>query len=217
MSLCNHNKTTISTIVSLPILGLLTLLQILVHLPSFTLLLLLLFCPGVQAAATESPFPDISFDVFNTFVQSTFSSKISLTTVLMLLFTITENTDLLNLHTRQQNPQFSYEHKCESSPWMNSLARAIQRQISERKLKTLFKKKELPEDLIGEESKEAMSAKLNSFATLLGLNPFGSDGKFIQKLAPVSNNNIQPILVLCPTSYECMDIQCQPRSLLLWT
>ena len=62
-----------------------------------------------------------------------------------------------------------------------------------------------------------MSAKLNSFATLLGLNPFGSDGKFIQKLAPVSNNNIQPILVLCPTSYECMDIQCQPRSLLLWT
>src|SRR6266545_4349849 len=147
MSLYNHNKTTISIIVSLPILGLLTLLQIFVHLPSFTLLLLLLFCPGVQAAATESPFPDISFDVFHTFVQSTFSSKISLITVLMLLFTITENTDLLNLHTRQQNPQFSYEHKRESSPWMNSLARAIQRQISERKLKTLFKKKELPEDL----------------------------------------------------------------------
>ena len=178
---------------------------------------MLLLCPGVQAAATESPFPDISFNVFNSFVQSTFSSKISLSTVLVLLFSITENTDLLNLHACQQNPQFSYENKRESSPWMNSLARAIQRQITERKLKTLFKKKELPENLIGEESKEAMSAKLNSFANLLGLNPFGSNGKLIQKLAPISNADIQPILVLCPTSYECMDNQCQPRSLLLWT
>jgi len=203
--------------VSLPILGLWALLQIFIHLPFFTLLLVLLLCPGVQAAATESPFPDISFDVFNSFVQSTFSSKISLSTVLVLLFSITENTDLLNLHARQQNPQFSYENKRESSPWMNSLARAIQRQITERKLKTLFKKKELPENLIGEESKEAMSAKLNSFANLLGLNPFGSNGKLIQKLAPISNADIQPILVLCPTSYECMDNQCQPRSLLLWT
>jgi len=150
----------------------------------------LLLCPGVQAAATESPFPDISFNVFNSFVQSTFSSKFSLSTVLVLLFSITENTDLLNLHACQQNPQFSYENKRESSPWMNSLARAIQRQITERKLKTLFKKKELPENLIGEESKEAMSAKLNSFANLLGLNPFGSNGKLIQKLAPISNADI---------------------------
>lgn len=93
---------------------------------------------------------------------------------------------------------------------MNSLARAIQRQISERKLKTLFKKKKCPENLVGEESKEAISAKLNNFANLLGLNPFGSNGKLIQKLAPISNNDIQPILVLCPISYECMDIQCQP-------
>jgi len=121
-----HNKTTISIIVSLPILGLWALLQIFIHLPFFTLLLVLLLCPGVQAAATESPFPDISFNIFNSFVQSTFSSKISLSTVLVLLFSITENTDLLNLHARQQNPQFSYENKRESSPWMNSLAHAIE-------------------------------------------------------------------------------------------
>src|SRR6266540_6248085 len=100
---------------------------------------------------------------------------------------------------------------------MNSLTCTIQRQITERKLKTLFKKKELPENLIEEESKEAISAKLNNFANLLGLNPFGSNGKLIQKLAPISNADIQSILILYPTSYECMDNQFQPRSLLLWT
>ena len=212
-----QNNTKISTIVSLPLLGFLMIFQTIAHLPSLGFLLFLLFCPGVQAAATESPFPDIPFNVFSTYIQSTFSSKISLSTVLMLLFTITENTDLLNLHARQQNPQFSYEQQRESSPWMNSLTRAIQRQTNERKFKTLFKKKEIPEDLIGEDSKEAISIKLNSFANLLGLNPFRPDGKLIAKLAPVSNQNIQPVLVLCPTSYECMDIKCQPRSLLLWT
>src|SRR6266508_6901389 len=67
------------------------------------------------------------------------------------------------------------------------------------------------------EDQSVGNAKLNSFANLLGLNPFGSNGKLIQKLAPISNADIQPILVLCPTSYECMDNQCQPQSLLLWT
>ncbi len=133
----------------------------------------------------------------------------------MLLFTITENTDLLNLHARQKNPQFLYKQKRDSSPWMTCLSHTIQRQTNQKKLKTLFKKKEVPEDLIGEESKEMLSMKLNSFANLLGLNPFEPNGKFIQKLSPVSNENIDPVLVLCPTSYECMDNECQPRSLLL--
>src|SRR6266498_5623728 len=61
------------------------------------------------------------------------------------------------------------------------------------------------------EDQSVGNAKLNSFANLLGLNPFGSNGKLIQKLAPISNADIQPILVLCPTSYECMDNQCQPQ------
>ncbi len=217
MSAYNQDNTFVSNIVSLPLLGLLMLLQIIVQLPSLSVLLFLLFCPGVQAAAPELSFSDVSFDIFNIFIQSTFSSKISLSTVLMLLFTITGNTDLLNLHARQQNSQFSYEQKRDSSPWMNSLARAIQRQTNKRKLKTLFKKKEISEDLMGEESKEMLSIKLNSFANLLGLNSFGPNGELIQKLAPVSNHDIQPILVLCPTSYECMDIECQSRSLLLWT
>jgi len=81
-------------------------------LPLFgTLIGILLFCPSVQAAGVESAFPNLSFEMFSAFIQSTFSPKKSLSTVLMLLFTLNENTNLLNLHAPNQNPQF----KCEQN------------------------------------------------------------------------------------------------------
>jgi hypothetical protein len=54
--------------------------------------------PSVYAAQTESPFPDISFYDFNQIINSIFGPNISVATVLTLLFTLTENVDLLNLH-----------------------------------------------------------------------------------------------------------------------
>jgi len=67
----------------------------------FKVILLLFLCPGAFAMQKEHAFPDVTFKAFNAFIEQNFSSKITLTTVLMLLFTITENTDLLNLHQRQ--------------------------------------------------------------------------------------------------------------------
>ena len=61
--------------------------------------------PMTIAVSSERPFPDISFKDFNKFVNNNFSPQVSLSTVLMVLFTITENSDLLNLHARQKNPQ----------------------------------------------------------------------------------------------------------------
>jgi hypothetical protein len=61
--------------------------------------------PLVSATPSSSPFPNIPFSVFSEFIEAQFSSKISLATVLVILFTLTENTDLLNLHARQQNPK----------------------------------------------------------------------------------------------------------------
>jgi hypothetical protein len=52
--------------------------------------------------AGESPFPDITFKEFSQFIGQHFSSKISLSTVLVILFSLTKNPDLLNLHARQQ-------------------------------------------------------------------------------------------------------------------
>jgi hypothetical protein len=86
-----------------------------------------------------------------------------------------------------------------------------------KQMKSLFKQDEMPQNVLGEEATELTSIKLNAFANFLNLNPYGSDGIFKQKLYPISNNSIEPLLVCCPTSYCCMDGACQPRSLLMLT
>jgi len=186
--------------------------------PLFGILMVILFCcPGVYATGVESPFPNILFETFSAFIQATFGPKISLSTVLMLLFTLNENTDLLNLHACSQNPQFKYEQKRSSSTWMNALSQTIQQNTNQKKMKSLFTNNERPNDITASEAREILSIKLGSFANLLGLNPFGDKGQFIQKLYPISNDDIQPNLVICPTSYECMDNVCEPHSLLIST
>jgi hypothetical protein len=95
------------------------------------LILFMSFFPGVYAAATEDPFPNITFEVFSAFIKSTFGPKISLSTI---LFTLNSNTNLLNLHACSQNPQFHNEQKRSSSTWMNTLSRSIQQKINEKKI-----------------------------------------------------------------------------------
>jgi hypothetical protein len=163
------------------------------------LIVVAFLCPGANAVQNEQPFPDISFKVFNTFIEDNFSSKISLATVLMLLFTVNENTDLLNLHQRQQNPQLKrVEQRREISAWIKSLAREIQIQTTNAKFKTFFKKSDVLPSLPETEVIDKLGIKLNAFANMLGLKAYGSDGKLIKKLQPISKKEIQPILILCP-------------------
>ena len=91
---------------------------------------------------------------------------------------------------------------------MNALSGSIQKNTTMKQMKSLFKPDEMPQDVLGEEATELTSMKLNAFADFLNLNPYGPDGKFKQKLYPISNNSIEPLLVLCPTSYCCMDGAC---------
>src|ERR1700691_321472 len=60
--------------------------------------------PVVSAAPNDDPFSGITFKAFSEFVEQHFSSRISSTTVLVVLFTMTNNSDLLNLHAHQQHP-----------------------------------------------------------------------------------------------------------------
>jgi len=65
---------------------------------SSSIILLMAFLP-VVSATTQDPFPDLPFQAFAEFVQENFSSKVSLATLLVVLFSTTSNPDLLNLHT----------------------------------------------------------------------------------------------------------------------
>ena len=172
------------------------------------LMVLIFLCPGVNALENEQAFPDIPFKLFNEFVAQNFSSKITLATVLMLFFTMTENRDLLNLHQRQQNPQLSDEKWVKLSSWIKSLAREVESKTPKQKFKTLFKQSENFKSIPESQITTRVGTKLNDFADLLGLNSFGSDGKLIQRLQPISKKEIEPVMIICPPSNACSDKKC---------
>ena len=175
------------------------------------LLSVIQFLPTVAAMPTseKSAFPDLTFKVFSEFIFSQFGSQVSLITVLVLLFTMTENPELLSLHARQQNPVYSEENNVQVSGWMEALANAVANQLEE-KTQTLFKKTEpLNEDQIV----FSLGKKLDSLAKLLDLFPCNKKGQLKGKLKPVSHDEIEPVLVICPDAVVCLSLNCNPRSL----
>ena len=68
-----------------------------------------MFLPGVTALSDKAEFPDLPFEIFSKFIQENFAAEITLSQVLLVLFTLTENPDLLNLHARQKNPRYEGE------------------------------------------------------------------------------------------------------------
>ena len=176
------------------------------------LLLVFGFLPTVAAMprAREHAFPDMTFKVFSDFIFSHFSSQVSLTTVLVVLFTMTNNPELLSLHARQQNAVYSDEKVVQISGWMKALAKAMINQL-EDETQTLFKKAEQSED--EDYIVFSLGKKLDSLAKLLGLYPYTKKGEFKGKLKPVSHDEIQPVVVICPDTAVCQSLNCNPRSL----
>ena len=189
-----------------------SLLLLLTQIPRLIYLLVFISAlPMTTAVSSERPFPDISFKDFSIFVNSNFSAQVSLSTVSLVLFTMTENSDLLNLHARQKNPQCNGELKQSSSGWIRALARSLIDRL-EGKTNSLFTKSEHPETL-GNDLITPLTIKLDKFIDVLKLNPFSKSGKLMGKLWPVSYQEITAIHLICPQSMECEDIKCDPCSL----
>ena len=170
------------------------------------------FLPMVTAVPDEAQFPNISFKLFSQFVQENFSSRITLSQVLLVLFTITDNHDLLNLHARQQNPRYTGEHNLSKSGWLKCLARALQEKLEEDNTK-LFKHYQ-ENQLSDKEKVDGVTEKLDGLAKLLNLYPYDSDGQFQGKLKAVSYKSIKAAQVICPHSITCETASCNPCSLL---
>ena len=153
------------------------------------------FIPSAFAIPQSAQFPDINFNVFSDFICQEFGPNISLATVLTLLFTLTENPELLSLHSRQQNPVFSDERKVIATGWIKSLSRAVLQRFKDS-TKTLFKEREFP----SQQNQQVLeiSNKLDRFAKLLGFTPYSKTKKSKQKLLPISYESIKPIHVICP-------------------
>src|SRR5260221_398718 len=91
-------------------------------------LLLLSSIPGV-AGLNENPFPDIPFQEFSDFVTSNFSSTISLSSVLVILLSLTENVQLLSLHGRQQKKRYTEERSTTATAWIRVLAQSLRQKL----------------------------------------------------------------------------------------
>ena len=91
------------------------------------LILIMTVLSNVPAAVAreERPFPDVKFKVFSKFIEDNFSSTITLSTVLMILFTITENVDLLSLHFHQRSAESTGEHSTVATGWIRCLGQAL--------------------------------------------------------------------------------------------
>ncbi|KIJ93262.1 hypothetical protein K443DRAFT_65610, partial [Laccaria amethystina LaAM-08-1] len=131
------------------------------------LVIIIAFMPFVSASPTTQLFPDILFRDFSAFVELTFGFKISLATVLLLLFTMTENPELLNLHAHQQNP---IEGENKTGFWLDSTLVLCCYALVKNDIKTVFCHGEYNSKQIHQVTK--LSTKLDAFAKLLNLTPY---------------------------------------------
>src|ERR1700679_766733 len=127
--------------------------------------------PMVVAMPEEHGIPDLTFKAFNEFIKANFSSKVSLATVLLVLFTMTENPDLLNLHARQKHPSCPGEYKVKASGWIKALALALQNRLGDTQ-GTLFKKEENVRNTPNRELITPLALKLDAMADLLNLSSY---------------------------------------------
>jgi hypothetical protein len=179
------------------------------HVMAFTSLgpqlpLALLFIPHVMASPQSGSFPSIAFKDFSDFILGHFGPTISLPTVIMLLLSMTNNTELLSLHFKQAQ-------KGGSTSWIRCLARAVKEQLGADVTRTLFSESELStfESATTRDSDiTSLAGKLGQFSQALKLYPYNRKQKFTGTLKPISHNAIQPALLICPNSSVCLTTDC---------
>ena len=169
----------------------------------------LAWLPVVSAKPEFDKFPDITFKVFSDFVQQQFGKDVSLATVLIVLFSLTSNPDLLSLHARQQHPKQG-EIRQPMSGWIKVLSSAL-----------LDRLDTAVDDIVENVSEKSvlntLAVKLHSLSLLLGLDPYlGEDGEKKQ-LKPIDENDIAPARILCPISAECETETCNSQAILKYT
>jgi CxC5 like cysteine cluster associated with KDZ transposases/CxC6 like cysteine cluster associated with KDZ transposases len=176
----------------------------------------LLSCiPGAAASGlNERPFPDITFRDFSDFIRLNFNSDISLSSVLVILLSLTENVQLLGLHGRQQKKHYVGERSTPVTAWIRVLARSLRQKLESDDTPILS---DVTNGIEDEQVTLAIAQKLDVMAKLLNLQPYNGAGKFITKPKPVLHNAIEPIHVICPNTLVCKTKDCHPYSLVMTT
>ena len=93
--------------------------------------------------------------------------------VLCILFSLTENPELLALHARQQKARYEDENSINVTGWIKCLSRSIQDKLN---VKFLKESDDAPSDY----KTTAFGLQLDAMAKLLQLHPGNKSGKVKQ-------------------------------------
>ena len=128
---------------------------------------------------TIRPFPNPTFQVFSNFILSTFGPQISLTSTLLILFSLIENPYLLNLHERQTHPQLPSEKTTRASSWMKFLAQGILEKVPEEEL--------LVASHSNTQRPTVLAQKLDGLVNFLDISPYDTKTRrFKGKISSIS-------------------------------
>jgi hypothetical protein len=179
----------------------------------FFVMMVFTLIPVVSAHADQDPFPDVAFSVFNDFIAQQFSNDVSLKTVLIVLFTMTNNPDLLSLHAWQQHPKHIGEICQSNTKWIKALARALQTKLGNA-ANTVLNQAEQAQQLPDEQVSNCIGLKLDSLDKVLKLTPYDHHGQLLGKLKPISDQEIEPVQIIFPQSMECETSDCRSHAIL---
>ena len=185
--------------------------------PTWIIILIVTLCyVPVVAAQGEQPFPDITFKMFNKFVEDHFSSTATLPVVLMTLFTTIENVDLLSLHFHQRSAEGQRERSTVATGWIRCLGYALNGRLRETN-SHLLKRSDLHPGMTDEKLVIALGLKIDTLATLFNFYLYKRDGKFKGNLKPISQEAIKPVHIICLRTAVCQTHACNNNALYQWS
>jgi hypothetical protein len=156
---------------------------------------------GVFAHSQTTTYPEISFQEFSAFILENFNASVSLSTVLMLLSSLTNNSQLLNLHFHQSAPGKG-KYQLKTSAWIKILAHGILEHLGSIAETELFHTSDNQS-----KAETVLEKKLSDCAKKLGLCSYSENGHYMN-LKTISHEAIEPVLVICPLTSFCLTKRC---------
>jgi hypothetical protein len=159
-------------------------------------------------------FPDLSFIDFSNFITANFTPSISLQAVLVILFSILENPEVLALHARQQVKLTPLEQGGKMTSWITMFSQLLVARLGQDCDELLSPI--TASDRACNTAAECLSLQIEGLAKLLGAFPQITRTRHTFPPS-YSSQSIEPIHLICSPSFECENAGCLPWSLLLTT
>ncbi|KAF9040622.1 hypothetical protein BJ165DRAFT_1406678 [Panaeolus papilionaceus] len=165
--------------------------------PSLVTLLAALYSIPLVIAAPTQEFPAITFAAFNQVILENFHADIKLDTVLILLFSILENPEVFNHHSRQKYKKVGAEHLASFNGWISAFSNTLLHQLPNHE-KDVFG----PDASSGETGTRMIDC-IDNVASAVGFQSYSVKGKKLRTLKPINFQSLQPIHIIAPISFEC--------------